>query len=217
MATAPRKADASGKITMKYPRRNNSTTRADDKLNRILHAAARIISSEGYDRATIRKVAKATGLSLSGLYYYFTCKEELLYLIQYHTFNALVTSLRTKIETISEPVRQLELMVQNHLEHFLQNMHELRVCSHELETLSGKYYKQVLEKRKDYFHETLEIVEKLLAEQEGGVIEPRLAALYLFGMLNWIYMWYSSERYQDAEFLASQMTRLFLRGIRGPV
>jgi TetR/AcrR family transcriptional regulator len=200
---------------MKYPKRVNYSPKADARLNHILHAAARIISSEGYERATIRKVAKAAGMSLAGLYYYFSRKEELLFLIQFHTFDSLVDSLRRRIADAGSPEEKLRAMVRNHLKHFIENMHELRVCSHELETLSGKYYKQVLEKRKAYFHETLAIVEDLMRSSGREGMDPRLATLYLFGMLNWIYMWYDSERYQDADTLTEQMVELFMRGVEG--
>jgi AcrR family transcriptional regulator len=197
-----------------YSRSRNST-RADLKLAELLKVAARIISTEGYERATMRKVAKAAGMSLAGLYYYVRRKEELLFLIQYHAFDSLVRSLQERTRTIVDPRERLEAMVHNHLEHFLTNMHELRVCAHEMETLRGRYYQQVKEKRQAYFRETLHIVEAILAEHPERKLDPRLATLYLFGMLNWIYMWYREERFQSREVLATQLVDLFLGGLTG--
>ena len=42
--------------------------------------------------------------------------------------------------------------------------------------------------------------------------ESRLAALYLFGTLNWIYQWYRPGRYPDAKELAGQLTAIYLHG-----
>jgi len=61
----------------------------DERVNRILKAATETIASVGYERATMRAVARAAGVSLAGLYHYFPSKERMLFLIQYRTFNGL--------------------------------------------------------------------------------------------------------------------------------
>jgi hypothetical protein len=43
----------------------------DEKLESILRTAAAIFAEKGYHQASIRDIARATGVSLSGLYYYF--------------------------------------------------------------------------------------------------------------------------------------------------
>ena len=50
----------------------------------ILRTAAVIFAEKGYHQASIRDIARATRVSLSGLYYYFQSKEELLFLIEDH-------------------------------------------------------------------------------------------------------------------------------------
>ena len=66
----------------------------DRKLARILSSAARVFARDGYGGASIRAVAGDAEVSLAGLYHYVKSKEELLYLIQLHTFRALVEALR---------------------------------------------------------------------------------------------------------------------------
>ena len=62
----------------------------DEKLSRILRIAAETFAERGYHQASIRDIAAATGVSLSGLYYYFRSKEELLFLIQDHVFGEIL-------------------------------------------------------------------------------------------------------------------------------
>lgn len=200
---------------MKYPKRKNSSVRADTRLNTILQVAARIISTDGYQQATMRKVSRGARISLSGIYYYVSCKEELLFLIQYHTFDLLVKTLEERTKNLTDPEAKLRAMVINHLEHFIAHMHELRVCVHEMETLKGKYYREVLAKRRAYFRQTMAIVDGLLAQKRKCRLDGRLLTLYLFGMLNWIYMWYRREKHQSVDFLADQLVELFLRGVYG--
>jgi hypothetical protein len=54
----------------------------DQKLARILRIAAGEIAQRGFHNTGIRDISRATGVSIAGLYYYFSSKEELLFLIQ---------------------------------------------------------------------------------------------------------------------------------------
>jgi AcrR family transcriptional regulator len=184
----------------------------DGKLAQVLSVGARVIARQGYGQATIRQVASEAEMSLAGLYHYFSSKEELLFLIQFHTFDAILAQLERKLEGIADPAARLRVMVVNHLEHFLARMDDLRVCARELESLHGAYYEQVRTLRQRYLKITLEIVESLGGPGEPARINPRLATLYLFGMLNWIYMWHPAAQRTPAEELADQLISLFLLG-----
>jgi AcrR family transcriptional regulator len=100
-------------------------TAYDEKLESILRAAAAIFAEKGYHQASIRDIARATRVSLSGLYYYFTSKEELLFLIQDHAFGTLEDTLERLLEGVTDPHRRLRLLVENHLRYFVGNMAEM--------------------------------------------------------------------------------------------
>jgi len=193
-------------------RSNGHTSAFDHKLGQILAAAARLIAGEGYGQTTIRQVAKEADMSLAGLYHYFSSKEELLYLIQYHTFDAILKRLDERLDPDDPPRQQLLAMITNHLEHFLARMNELKVCASEMETLNGAYYEEVRGLRQRYLKVTLEIVDAVASSAGGARVNPWLSTLYLFGMLNWIYMWYPAAEGMSAETLADQVSTLFLEG-----
>jgi len=184
----------------------------DRKLEHVVAAAARVIARQGYGQSTLRQVSLEADMSLAGLYHYFSSKEELLFRIQYHTFDAILQGLVERLEGIDDPQEGLRVMVTNHLEHFLAHMDELKVCAGEMETLTGDYYEQVRVLRQRYLGVTVELVESIATEAGGTRADPRLATLYLFGMLNWIYMWYPAAEGTAAETLANQVLILFLDG-----
>src|SRR5688572_31850165 len=99
----------------------------DDKLARILRTAAAIFAEKGYHQASIRDIARATGVSLSGLYYYFNSKEELLFLIQDHAFGTLLANLEGLLEGEAQPLRRLRILMENHLRYFIANQAEMKV------------------------------------------------------------------------------------------
>jgi len=125
-----------------------------------LKSAARVFSEVGYGRASMRLIAAETDLSLAGIYHYVASKEELLYWIQYHTFDSLLLGLDSSLESVFEPRLRLGTAVRNHVRHFGENMHELKVCARELETLEGEAYDAVHERRRSYFEAVHELVKE---------------------------------------------------------
>jgi AcrR family transcriptional regulator len=184
----------------------------DRKFERVLAAGARVMAREGYGQSTVRQVSRESGMSLAGLYHYFASKQELLYLVQHHSFDRILQGLVERLDDVEDPKARLRVMVTNHLEHFLAHMDELKVCAGELESLTGDFYDQVRALRQRYLKLTLGIVESIADQSPGTRVDPWLATLYLFGMLNWIYMWYPSAEGAPAETLADQVLILFLDG-----
>ena len=184
----------------------------DSKLLHLLDAAARVFSEEGYDKASMRRIAAEADVSLAGIYHYVARKEELLYWIQYHTFDSLLRGLQKSIEGIFGPRERLAAAIRSHVRHFGKNMEELKVCARELETLGGEAYDDVYERRRAYF-EAFHGLVKELAPAQGAPLGSWLATANLFGMLNWFYQWYDAERSRvSLDDLAAQQAALFLDG-----
>ena len=185
----------------------------DAKRLKLLSAAARVFSKVGYDKASMRRIAAEAGVSLAGIYHYVSSKEELLYLIQYHTFASLLHGLEQSLKGISGPRMRLEAAVRNHIRHFGENMDALKVCARELDTLKGEAYDDVRALRRSYFDAVHDLVKDLRPRGDGRVPGSWLATANLFGMLNWFYQWYDAERTGvSLDELAAQQTALFLDG-----
>ncbi len=186
----------------------------DEKLQRILRLASAIFADKGYHKASVRDISSATGISLSGLYYYFRSKEELLFLIQSHCFETILERLESDLARTREPEDRLRTLIHNHLRFFAANMAEMKVLSHESETLEGEFGQQILEQKKAY----AEIVQSVLADlaPDRAGVDLRVATFALFGMMNWIYTWYRPDRDVPVDVLARDMSHMFLKGFRAP-
>jgi AcrR family transcriptional regulator len=192
--------------------KQHRTARYDEKLNTVLSVSSALFAEKGFERATIRDVSHATGMSLAGLYYYFESKEELLFLIQLRTFESLCEKLLEIVQKETDPKTCLHSMIKMHFEYFISNMSDLKICSRDIESLEGDFYEKVAEKRKEYFDLTQSIFERIIDKSRRSTADSRLAALYLFGTLNWIYQWYRPGRYPTVEELASQLSGIYLQG-----
>jgi TetR/AcrR family transcriptional regulator, cholesterol catabolism regulator len=184
-------------------------TAYDEKLESILRTSALIFAEKGYHQASIRDIARATRVSLSGLYYYFQSKEELLYLIQDHAFGTLLESLETKLESTEDPVRKLRILIDNHLRYFVSNMAEMKVLSHEGGSLSGDFRRSVNAKKRRLSEIAMEILREI---RPDSALDLRVATFGLFGMMNWVYNWYRPENDVPVDRLAEDMCKLFLGG-----
>ena len=187
-------------------------TAYDAKLESILRAAAVIFAEKGYHQASIRDIARGTGISLSGLYYYFQSKEELLFLIEDHALETLLAGLERAIAGVTDPREKLRLLIDNHLRFFVENMAEMKVLSHEAQSLTGEF-RTNLNGRK---HRITQLATETLREIHPQTpLDDRVSAFALFGMMNWLYAWYRPDRDVDVDRLVSDMTRIFMQGYLG--
>src|SRR6266446_10985836 len=112
---------------------SGTETRFDRRLAKILAHATDVFCEKGYEGASMRDLSRSSGMSLSGLYYYFESKEKLLYLIQKHTFSTIVGRLRDRLDEVADPEHRIRVFILNHLEYFLANREAMKVLSHEAE------------------------------------------------------------------------------------
>jgi AcrR family transcriptional regulator len=187
----------------------------DQKLVFVLKTAASIFAEKGYHSTSIRDIGRATKMSLSGLYYYFNSKEELLFLIQDYCFSTVIDDCRRLLTGVADPVHRLQLLIENHLNYFVQNMNEMKVLSHEANAIGGDLFKKVNNKKRQYVDLAMGLLEAIARDYHITDIDLRVATFSLFGMMNWIYNWYNPRKDVDVAGLSRNITRLFLSGFLG--
>ena len=192
------------------------TTRTAPKLELLLASASGLMARQGYGQTSIRDVAADTGFSLGGMYYYFKSKEDLLYLIQEKTFSALLELQENTAAEMATTESRLRHLIENHLAYFISHFRELKVCTFELESLKDERYDRVADLRRRYFScmaravgETMGIAANV-AETDPGV---RHKTLFIFGMLNWVFMWFDPDRDEPVAQLGDEMVDLVLNGL----
>ncbi|MGB8510769.1 MAG: TetR/AcrR family transcriptional regulator [Pyrinomonadaceae bacterium] len=192
-------------------------TRYDRKLEFILRTAARIFAEKGYHSTSMRDISRETRVSLAGLYYYCKSKEELLFLIQDNCFGHVRERLEERLKETGEPIEKLRLVIENHLSFFAANMAEMKVLSHEADSLAGEMQAHVSGKKQGYTRLVRRILSEVYARQaqaDAGQqkIDLTVATYALFGMMNWIYNWYDASGKLSVNDLVDNVSRLFLSG-----
>lgn len=190
-------------------------TRYDKKLVHVLKTAAAVFAEKDYHSTSMRDIARATGMSLSGLYYYFSSKEELLFMIQDYCFGTLLDDCGRLLEGVEDPVHRLKLLIENHLNYFVNNMNEMKVLSHEADSIGADYFRRVNAKKRRYVDTVMNLLQEIAERSGVEDVDIRVATFSLFGMMNWIYNWYNPRKDVDATGLSRNITRIFLWGFLG--
>lgn len=185
------------------------------RADTILAAAAAAFSERGFAATTMREIAASSGASLGSIYYHFASKEEILRELMCGNFRRVLESLEARMEGVRDPREQIGAFIDNHVRFFARHLAEMRVMSHELDTLDGDSGAEVARLRREYARRALRILARLRPELDGE--ELRVHALCLFGMLNWTYRWFDSVSPEmGASGVAGRMTELFLDGFGRP-
>jgi AcrR family transcriptional regulator len=184
----------------------------DERREHFFAAAAQVFAAQGYHSTTMRALARATGMSLAGMYYYVRGKEELLCRIQERCFaRVLEGATRTLAARGTEdPLERLHAFIRHHVTFFAAHMAEMKVLSHEANSLTGERLRKVSAIKRRY----VDLLERLLKDvaPDEAAVERSAATYVLFGMMNWIYNWYDPAGEIDPERLAALIARIFLGG-----
>ena len=191
-------------------------SRYDQKLEFILRTSSSIFAKKGYHSTSMRDISRATNVSLSGLYHYCTSKEELLFLIHDNCFGRVLERLEERLREVDEPTDRLRIFIENHLSFFAANMAEMKVLSHEADSLQGDMHEHVSSRKDKYTKLARKILREVQEQQNSKQrIDLTVATYALFGMMNWIYNWYDPQGTLKVAALAHNVTQLFLGGFLG--
>jgi AcrR family transcriptional regulator len=165
------------------PRRSARKAKGDGHLRRaeILQAAERIFVLEGYEGATIRKIADEVGVSSTALYMHFRDKDQILLEICTEAMERLL-SINSQIsaqpiDSVSRVRMMLEAYVRFALEH--PNAYRLVFCS---SPLADSAHKQnaTTEIGANCFERFSGVVREIAAEGRLRTGDSRTAALTLW-------------------------------------
>jgi AcrR family transcriptional regulator len=182
----------------------------DERLEHLLSHAANVFADKGYHSTTMRDLARASGMSLAGMYYYVRGKEELLYVVQERCFTQVLAGAERAIGAATDPLERLQAFIRHHVAFFAAHMAEMKVLSHEANSLTGERQRKVNVIKRCY----VDLLAGLLKEvaPEEPPVDRRAAAYVLFGMMNWIYNWYDPTGQIDPDRLAALIARIFIGG-----
>ena len=184
----------------------------DERLDHLLAKAAIVFADKGFHSTTMRDLSRASGMSLAGMYYYVRNKDDLLFRIQERCFTDVLAGARAAVEEPAVSAEErVSLFIRHHVEFFARHMAEMKVLSHEADSLAGERQATIDELKRQYVELLLTLLEAAGEDRAG--VDPRVAAYALFGMMNWMYTWYDPAGPVAPDDLAAQFATIYLRGV----
>jgi AcrR family transcriptional regulator len=186
--------------------------KGEDRREQIKRKAAQLFLKMGYERTTMRALAKAVGIQEPGLYYYFKNKKAILEEITKDSWKTFQDSILKDLEKVDDPEERIKRYIANMVKFQLKLGEIVFIID---SPIALKYVKE----RKTHEKVALQVGRKALQDlsERTGLMEvdPLVAAFSLGGMLGRIYKWYDPKGRIDIEDLTEQVTHLFLYGYCG--
>ncbi|GHG92579.1 TetR/AcrR family transcriptional regulator [Pseudodonghicola xiamenensis] len=188
----------------------------DHKRTQILKAAAKVFAEEGFDRASMTKLAKECGISKANIYHYYDSKDAILYDI----LDSYLSSLRDRILAVDteglSPQDRLRRVLREILRAYQGADHEHQVQISALSALPEEQQDQMRAYQRDMVKFMGQCLHDLAPDVFSAHPEKlRGATMSVYGMLNWYFMWNSGAEEQERDDYANLVCDLTLHGVPG--
>ena len=199
--------------TSRAPRRANPA-RTERRQREIIDAAAEIFHRKGYSETSVQDIADAVGILKGSLYYYINSKEDLLFQILRELHENAKGIVDETAAMQAPPLERLRAYVQRHVEYNVQNLSKIAVYYHDSGVLTAERKRAIMNQRHHYEEFVIGLIED--AQAEGSVdasVNAPLVANAIFGVVNWIYMWYRPSGSASPEYLGKLYAELVVNGV----
>lgn len=186
----------------------------EDKRLLILDRAAERFASLGYERASMRVIAEAAGVSKALLYHYYHDKEALLFDVLSSHLTALLAAVEAAAGEPDEPEARLRHLAVALFDAYRGAGPRHRLAVANLSALPPERQEELRDVQRRIVAIFAEAIGRTLP---GGVDRERLLTpitMSMFGMLNWHFVWFDPNGPLSREEYARLAATLILDGTR---
>ena len=186
-----------------------------NKKQELLKKISELFAKKGYEKTSIRDIAAHLGMTNAGLYYYFRNKQEMLIDIMNYGIEDALLTMRRELPHIKSAEDKIAWIIRAQIKFYSENKSQTKASIHERGALEAKYAKIIGEKERKYVDFIKQVVWQIIQENPHISISVEVATFCLLGMLNWLVHWYNPGGKVSPDELASNITNIFLKGLKG--
>jgi len=187
----------------------NKRSAGETKKN-ILEAARAVFAQQGYAQASMRHIARASGISVGGLYLHFRNKEDLYLTFMQDWMKRLNDRTQESLERIDDPIDAIRAFIVISIDFARGNREIIILQGRELGFTFG------IDRKREFFRERrrliAEIVRKGIEKGAFRDCDADEAAKVIFNMLRGFIV--SMVVDEEALFSAEAYAELVLNGLR---
>lgn len=183
----------------------------DSPRGKLLSAAARLFRDQGFDRTTVRDIAREVGILSGSLFHHFPTKEDILFAVMVEVIRFNTERLRAAIAGKADPAEQLRALIRAELQSIIGDTREaMSVLVYEWRCLTPGHQQETLALRAIYeqlWMDALEALRRAGRLQADAFIARRL----ITGMTSWSSNWFDAH----GSLTIDQLTDIILDRVIG--
>jgi AcrR family transcriptional regulator len=176
----------------------------DRTLPDVLDSALDVFVKFGYHGATVRAIAMKAGLSVPGLYHYYTSKQEMLATLLRMSNNDVMARSRAAIADAGPNPRDRFVALVENLVLYMTNRRRLARAAREIHALEEPYRSQHVALRDKLEQMVLSEVEAARSAGDFATSDPQEATRAVLVLCQGVADWYSPSGPKTPEQIATQ-------------
>ena len=182
----------------------------------ICRAAVDLMFERGYHGTSLRDVAKAVGVQMSSLYYYYPGKQALLVDVMRTTLTDLIAEVGAAIDHAPDPRAKLIAGMRAHVMFHAERRKENFIADSEIRSLEPGERPAIIALRDAYERLFCAVLAQGRSDGVFEVADVRVALTALLAMTNGVATWYRPRGRLALTDVADQYCALLLGGIGAP-
>jgi AcrR family transcriptional regulator len=191
--------------------------RPADRKSQILRKAAQVFLDQGYEAASMDRIAEEVGITKPGLYYHYASKQDLMFSIMSYAMDLLEEETREAVARV-DPQERLREIVYRHA-HMLAREDDgafTILVIDETKVLRPDDFQIIQTRKRAYFELLRSALRQLAAEGRLRALNPTAAAFGILGMIMWLPKWYRPNGPLSPEQVAAQIADQALSSLLEP-
>lgn len=186
---------------------------AIDRKQQIFSTARTLFSERGYPATTVRDIARELNMQAGSLYTHIDSKEDVLW--------EIVDRAARRFLEAAEPIARregscrdkLRDMVRAHVAVVAGSEGDATIFLNEWKYLGETRRTSVAERRRHYEALYRQVLDDGIARSEFAPTDPKIAALMVLSVMNWMPQWYNAGGPLSAREIADRFCDLILKGL----
>lgn len=183
----------------------------EEKRASLLASAASVFAVQGMDRASMAQIAAEAGVSKALLYHYYPGRGALIFAIIETHLSALDAAIAAADDPSFPPEQRLESLVRTVLDRYrgADDAHKVQLNAGPALDEAQQESLRLIERR--IVGRFAAVIRALRPDLPAHLVMP--ATMSLFGMMNWVYMWFRDGGAISRDDYARLATQIMLGGL----
>lgn len=180
----------------------------------IVDAAAVVFHEKGYESTSIQDIAEGVGILKGSLYYYIESKEDLLYEILRDVHEEAYQQIERAVDAETGSLAKIRALIVSLFSFHAENLVRIGVFFSDFRSLRPERQEAIVRERDRYDRLLRSLIRQ--GQSEGTVcpdVDPKVTALAILGMVNWIHQWYDPKGGRSATSIAEAYGDIAIAGI----